>query len=729
MAPALQSGDRGNLSAGPALLSLNAIMSNALTSLQTSSTALRATAGNVSNINTDGYHRRVVRQEVLAPGGQLAGVGIAEIRRVVDQFFQRETLAAASAAARFEAQSGAFARLDAALGQPGDGTSLGARLDAIYASIGQASLDPASFPRRQGVVAAFDTLAQTVARLSNAIADTRREIDHELASTVGHANTLIRQIHELNPQIQRAVAAGLTSTGLLDQRDQAIRALAEIMAVRTSEQADGRLFVSTETGLSLVSDMYSQLSYEAGGVTGVYKPVTIERIHSMTGETIGNPQLLDSQVTDGKLKGLLDMRDRELVEIAEELGALARGVALAANAQHNANASFPPPSELVGRQTGLLASDGLGFTGRATFAVTGGDGALVSRIDVDFDAGTLSVDGGAASGFAATIGGFVAALDGALGGNGAAEFSDGVLRVSSAGGGIVVAGDAAAPATRGGHGLSHFFGLNDVFAAAAPAILETGLAGDDLHGLAPGGAIALVLRGPDGQRVRETSVAVTGTTIADMIGALNAAFAGAAAFALGADGRLSITPAPGLSAYRVEVTADTTARGTTGIGLSGLFGIGTAQLAAQAANFRVRGDLVASPERLALALPQISADTAAGDIVVARGDNRGALALEALGETSRSFSKAGALNARAATLGEFASAVYQDIGGRAARVDARRIAETDRSMEAEARRARTEGVNLDEELANMMLYQQAYGAGARMLRMAQELFDALLAVA
>ena len=50
---------------------------------------------------------------------------------------------------------------------------------------------------------------------------------------------------------------------------------------------------------------------------------------------------------------------------------------------------------LTGRDTGLLSGDALNFTGKTTLAVTDSSGNLVSRIDVDFDAGTISVDGGA----------------------------------------------------------------------------------------------------------------------------------------------------------------------------------------------------------------------------------------------------------------------------------------------------------------------------------------------
>ena len=132
---------------------------------------------------------------------------------------------------------------------------------------------------------------------------------------------------------------------------------------------------------------------------------------------------------------------------------------------HNANTAFPPPTTLSGRDTGLLSSDALGFTGKTTIAVADSSGNLVSRIDVDFDAGTLSVDGGAGDGFGTTVGSFV---DGAQLRAGRQRHGQLCRMASSAidatgTNGIVVQDDADNAASRGGSGFSQFFGLNDLF--------------------------------------------------------------------------------------------------------------------------------------------------------------------------------------------------------------------------------------------------------------------------
>ena len=105
-------------------------------------------------------------------------------------------------------------------------------------------------------------------------------------------------------------------------------------------------------------------------------------------------------------------------------------------------------------------------------------GNLVSRIDVDFGAGTLSVNGAAATSIGATVGSFARALNSALGGNGTASFTDGALSLTASGGnGVVMQDDATTPSNRGGAGFSQFFGLNDLFQGGAPSILATGLSG------------------------------------------------------------------------------------------------------------------------------------------------------------------------------------------------------------------------------------------------------------
>jgi flagellar hook-associated protein 1 len=707
-------------------VAVDGVLSAGVSALLTNSAALRVVSDNISNVNTPGYHQRVVQQQTLAPAGQLQGVDIASIQRIVSSYTDKEVLASNASAAQYDAQSGLMDQFNSILGQPGDGNSIGSQLDAIYAALGQASLDPSSLASRLSVQGSLSSLAQTVSSLAGSVADLRGQADQQVGSVVAQANSLIQQIYALNPQIQHATVMGDTASGLLDQRDALVNQLSSLIGIQTQEQPDGRLFVSTSDGVQLVGDNYATLSYSPEA-TSSFAPVTVQTVNGSTGQPVGTALPFDSHVTSGQLRGLLDLRDQTLVGLGQELGQLAQTISLAFNAVHNTSTTIPPPASLDGRQTGLLATDGLNFSGVTTIGIADSNGVLQHKVTVDFGAGTLSVDGGGPTAIGTTIGSFVSALNSALGANGSADFTNGVLTLSAANGdGVIISDDASTPSSRGGVGFSQCFGLNDLFQSPVNEIQTTGLTASDAAGLAPGGAISLLLRGPQGQRAGETTVAVTGTTIGDMVSALNTAFAGKATFTLDSNGQLQLTPAAGYSGYQLEVVQDTTARGSTGVTFSQLFGIGTGQAMARAQGFSLSPDVAASSNALAFAKPDLDATTALGATVASAGDNRGLLALQDVFTQVQSFAAAGALPARSVTLGDYAGVFYQDAAGRSAQIDSSKSAEDTRNQLAIQAQSQKEGVNLDEELAKMMQLQQAYNAGARLITVSQQLFDDLL---
>ncbi len=587
-------------------MSLNGILSSALSALQTNTAALRVVSNNVANMNTPGYDRRVVNQQVLVTGGQLQGVSISDVQRMADKFLTQETLSANSASSQYSTQSTIFDQLNGMLGQPGDGTALTTQLDNIYAALGSAALAPNASSSQQGILNSFQSFAGTVSNLSTSLNTLQQQVDQQVGTTVSSVNNLIQQVYSLNQQILKAGALGDTSSGLLDQRDVAVQNLSNLIDVRTATQSNGSLVVMTNDGMNLVGDTYAKLSYNSGNANGAYSPITISNINPPTGGVIGQTQTLDPHLTSGTLKGLVDMRDGTLSDLQQELGSLAQNASLAFNTQSNANTSVPPPTSMEGRNTGLLATDALNFTGKTTIAVADSGGNLVSRVDVDFDAGTLSVNGGGAVSIGTTVGSFATALNTALGGNGSASFTDGTLSVAATGGnGVIVQDDATNPSSRSGSGFSQYFGLNDIFRAAAPSITATGLSASDDSGLAAGGSMSFVLKDGNGNIAKQASVNVAaGMTIGNVITAINTSLGGAATATLASDGSLTITPASQYAGYALNVTNDTTQRGTTGMSFTTMFGVGPQQKSALAQSFNVNPQLSASPSRLRVCAKQ-----------------------------------------------------------------------------------------------------------------------------
>lgn len=711
-------------------MSLNGIAASALSALKTNSAALGVVSNNVSNLNTPGYARRVVNLQTLTAGGQLMGVDIASVQRVANQFLSQEALSAGGTSSQYDTMADLFSQLNGLLGQPGDNQSIATGLTNLAAAFATASQAPTSSASRTAVVNAMNALANNISGASSTISSLQSQIDQQVVNSIGSTNTLIKQIYDLNTQIKTANASGDQASALLDQRDTALSQLGQVMGIRTNTNADGSVTVSTDDGTNLVSNTYAQLSYSGGSQSGSYGNIMIQDINGATGQALGQPAPLDPHLDSGSLKGMIDMRDQVLGGLSQTLGNLAQQTANAFNAQANANATFPPPASLTGRDTGLLGTDGLNFTGKTTIAVTDSNGKLVSRVDVDFSAGTLSVNGGASVAIGGTVASFTSALNTALGGNGSASFANGQLSISATGGnGVVVQDDATTPSSRAGTGFSQFFGLNDVFQSQVPSITATGLTAGDSSGLAPGGKIAIQIKGPDGDIVKNVSITTTaGQTVGDVVNALNTAMGGAATFTLNSDGSISTATSPLYPNYAVNVVNDSTSRGTTGTSFSEMFGLGTNGVANQAAGFGLTSAVANNPGRIGFATPGITASSTAGDTIVSAGDNSGAIAMQNVITQNRSFGAVSGIAAQTASLSDYAATFYQNLSTQSTQVTANQTTQDDRLSEAQSRLSSNSGVNLDEELMSLSTYQQAYSAGARLLTVVDGLYQTLLQI-
>jgi flagellar hook-associated protein 1 FlgK len=713
-------------------VSLNGIAASAISALKTNSAALSVVSNNVANLNTQGYARRIVNQQTLSAGGQLMGVDIASIQRVTNQFLAQEQLSAGGAASQYDTMAGLFSQLNGLLGGPGDNQSLATGLTNLSAAFATASQAPTSSASRTGVMNALNGLASTFSTAFSTISSLQTQIDQQAVNAVAGANTLIKQIYDLNSQIKTANAGGDQASALLDQRDVALNNLAQVMGIKTSTNADGSMNVSTTDGVNLVSNTYAKLAYSGGAQNGAYGNMTIQDINPANGSLIGSPSPLDPHLSGGSLKGLIDMRDQVLGGLNQTLGNLAQQTSLAFNAQANANATYPPPTSLTGRDTGLLGTDTLNFSGKTTLAVTDPTGKLVSRMDVNFTAGTLSVNGGASAslGSPATIATMTAALNTALGGNGSASFANGQLSIAATGGnGILVQDDGTTPSLRGGAGFSQFFGLNDVFQSQVPSITSTGLAAGDASGIAAGGVIALSLKGPGGDIVKNVSVTTTaGQTIGNIVTALNTALGGAATFTLNSDGSISTATSALYPGYSLNVTGDTTQRGTTNMSFSQVFGLGSNAQSLQASAFSLTSAVTTNPARIGFASPAITPASVAGDTIVSAGDNAGAIALQNVITQKQSFHAAGGIAAQASSLSDYAATFYQNLSTQSNAITANQTTQDDRLSEANSRVSSNSGVNLDEELTNLSSYQQAYAAGARILSVVDSLYQTLLQI-
>jgi len=111
---------------------------------------------------------------------------------------------------------------------------------------------------------------------------------------------------------------------------------------------------------------------------------------------------------------------------------------------------------------------------------------------------------------------------------------------------------------------------------------------------------------------------------------------------------------------------------------------------------------------------------AAATVAGAPGDNRNALALAALQQDFR-------MNGGQDTLQDYYGATVALVGISTRRVESQQAVESSLLEQAVAYRESVSGVNLDEEASNLLRFQQIYQASAQMVRIAEDLFQTLIA--
>jgi flagellar hook-associated protein 1 len=713
-------------------MSLNSIMNSAANALSVNQTALKTVSGNISNINTEGYNRRVVQQAPTVTGGAVTGVSIAEIRRITDSFLAREAFSSAGQAGAAGVESGFRDRANAIFGKLEGGASLVNRLSDVAAAFGQLAVEPASTARRITAVGEVQAALSAIGGMAQQVQALRQDANVQLSSELNRANALISQIAELNTGIKQAIVQGDTATGLLDLRDKALSDLSQLMDIQTYDQQDGRLFVALTDGTQIVGDLKAQFAYStAGAVTTStsFPAIKVTRVNVNTGDAVGPGTTLEGHLQGGSLRGLLDMRDNVLPDLAEELGAVAGGLADGLNAIHNGSSSVPAAATLTGVPTGLLASDTSNFTGATSVAVMDANGGVLRRVDVDFTAGTISINRGAPIGFGPTYGDFITALDTALAGDGSASIdAAGVITISAQqpGAGVAFLEDATNPSSLGGRSFAQVFGLNDLLRSAVPFSGAAGLGATDPHGFTAGGTMAFRLRAPSGEVLREATLTVSGSSVTDLITSLNTAAGGYATFSHDpVSGGIVMSSAQGA---RMEVQNDSTSRGASGVTVTRMFGLGTAALADRAVGMTIRSDIRADPSKLAAAKLDLTPTTVAGEIIIGRSDNRGAQEMAALLDRRQSWPAAGGIAAGQMSIMEYTSQLVASQSQAAQSATDNKTYRDGVAAEVTTRRADVEGVNLDEELTQMIMYQQAYNAAARIMTTVQDMYDTLISL-
>ncbi|CAK0776343.1 flagellar hook-associated protein 1 FlgK [Gammaproteobacteria bacterium] len=305
-----------------------------ITGLRASQIGLNTAGHNIANVNTDSYSRQ--RAEFGTPipefsGGSWLGTGVKtlEVKRIYDEHLTRQLRNTQAATSEIDTYYTQASRIDNLLADPTVG--LDSAMQHFFNALHGVGDDPSSIPARQLLINESTNLVDRFGYLQTQFTDAQTRINQGLEDDVNEVNALAKNIAGLNTQIVAAQgqSASQNSGDLLDQRDQLLKKLSTYINVSVLSQADGSINVYMGQGQSLVLGYRSHtLAVTAAADDPTQKEITYYD-NNMTGQTIPS-----SQLTGGEIGGYLRTQDEVVVPAQNALGRVAQGLVADINAQH-----------------------------------------------------------------------------------------------------------------------------------------------------------------------------------------------------------------------------------------------------------------------------------------------------------------------------------------------------------------------------------------------------------
>lgn len=704
-------------------MTLTLALRTALSGLSATQSALQVTSSNITNVNTVGYSRKAVSFTTRTISGVGAGVNVANVDRVVDQFLIGQIRDQQAALGNLSVREEFLSELEALFSSPDNDRSVTKALDTVRDALEALSVTPESSANNFNTINELRKMTLQIQELSSSVQSLRLKADQEVSRAASTITNQLEIIADLNTKIARAEGLSQPSGEERDERDRAVKKLSEFLDVRVIEDSSGMLTILTNTGRNLLSgsitetvshisavQMDAALSYLAPGDANY--PGGIGGLFLGTPDTANGTNDITDEINSGRLKGLIDLRDEVLPNLQSELDNLVHTLNKQINAVHNQGTAFPPPSTLAGTHT-VAGADVISGTGTFTLDIINTtDGTVVETDTIDLSTVTTVTDLVNAINTAVGEAGFTASV------NSAGKLQ---LTTTTANRGVAINEGTGAITVVGTEtrGFSHYFGLNDLLVADVRSSEYSSFASARQSSSTTALGVAGNLTFEGNFTNSPVTIAYTAGQSLDTIAAnitadtdLAAANITAKVVNDGTGRRLVISDS---DRNNFIITDDSTLLSTLEVttdsrGMSGVL--------------EVKSEIVNDPTKLARGT--LNASAAVGEDGITQGDGTIANSLAGVFESDFTFSSSGGISGVTTTLARYSA---QMLGLQAAQTaDARAELQftTQFTETLEFRSSAISGVNLDEELANLVVLEQAFNASARIITVAAEMLQELI---
>lgn len=311
----------------------SSVFSIGLTGLKAANLGLSTAGHNIANVNTAGYSRQTIQQSAQYPavtGSGFVGMGVqvTTISRSYDQFLNKQVQTTQAKTSYYDSYLSHIKQIDNLVADSSAGVS--PAIEDYFSAVQNVATNPSNLPARQAMLSSAQTLINRFDSVNQQLADQRDALNGEITDAVASINSYAKQIADLNQQVVMNSGSGQTPNDLLDQRDQIVKELNTLVKATTFEQSDGSLNVFIGTGQNLV---VGGAIFSLAAVASPADPQSVTVAYQQNGSTVYLPE---NSLAGGTLGGLLDFRTGSLDLAQNNLGQVALGLTQMLNAQQRA---------------------------------------------------------------------------------------------------------------------------------------------------------------------------------------------------------------------------------------------------------------------------------------------------------------------------------------------------------------------------------------------------------
>lgn len=311
------------------------ILSIGASGLKAFQRSLNTIGNNISNVNTEGYSRQ--RAVIAANNGTPSPAGFVgsgsrttTIERLFDQHAINQVRQRTSSTEYFSVFGEFSTQIDNLLADPDAGLS--SAVTEFFKTVQDVAVNPSSSPAREGMITQAQSLIDRFQTMSTWFDDLRSAVNTRLENQITSINSLTSSLAELNQEIVTAegLGQGQPPNALLDKRDALITTLSEYVSVTVLAQENGMQNIYIGGGQPIVLGTTS-MQLEASQI--VDDPMHYDVKYIDPSDPTSKYSIMQS-LKGGDIGATVDFRDQILIPAQNQLGRLAYGIALSFNRQY-----------------------------------------------------------------------------------------------------------------------------------------------------------------------------------------------------------------------------------------------------------------------------------------------------------------------------------------------------------------------------------------------------------